>query len=178
MTAPVLIFAIGNESRGDDALAPLLLRKVEQWLQTADLDRDKFELIEAFQLQIENTLDMQGRELILFMDAGIETAAPFSFTRAEASPTPNLFSHALTPAALLALYPQIQQQAAPAAFTLCLRGEQFELGAALSAEAAERMNQAMPFMQKLLQQADLRSWEICATHRSAATESCIQDGAE
>jgi hypothetical protein len=26
MTAPILVFAVGNESRGDDALAPLLLR--------------------------------------------------------------------------------------------------------------------------------------------------------
>ncbi len=161
MSAPVLIFAIGNESRGDDGLAPLLLRKIEQWLQTAGIDKDKFELIEAFQLQIENTLDMQGRELILFMDAGIETPAPFSFTRAEMTATPNLFSHALTPETLLALYAQLHHEAAPPAFILCLRGEEFELGAALSAAAVSRMDQAMEFMQGLLQQADVRSWEKC-----------------
>jgi hydrogenase maturation protease len=159
MTAPVLIFAIGNESRGDDALAPLLLRKVEQWLQAEGMDEAKFELIEAFQLQIENTLDMQGRELILFIDAGIATPVPFSFIRAEASATPNLFSHALTPDSLLALHAQIHHEAAPAAFILCLRGEQFELGAALSVAAAGRMNQALGFVQELLQQADLQTWE-------------------
>jgi hypothetical protein len=32
MVAPVLIFAIGNESRGDDALAPLLARKLHSYL--------------------------------------------------------------------------------------------------------------------------------------------------
>jgi hydrogenase maturation protease len=162
MSAPVLIFAIGNESRGDDGLAPLLLRKIERWLQTSGIDKDKFELIEAFQLQIEDTLDMQGRELILFVDAGIETPAPFSFVRAEATATPNLFSHALTPDSLLALYLQIHHEAAPAAFILCLRGEQFELGAELSAAAASRMDQAMEFMQGLLQQAEVRSWDTQA----------------
>ena len=162
MLAPVLIFATGNESRGDDAMAPLLLRRIAQWLRAEGIAEENFELIETFQLQIENTLDMQGRELVLFIDAGIDTPAPFSFTRAEASATPNLFSHALTPPALLALYPQIHHQVAPAAFILCLRGEQFELGAALSAAAASRMNQAMSFLQGLLQQADIRSWQACA----------------
>lgn len=162
MLAPVVIFATGNESRGDDGLAPLLLRRIGQWLQAERMATENFELIETFQLQIENTLDMQGRELILFIDAGIDTPAPFSFTRAAASATPNLFSHALTPAALLALYPQIYQMSAPAAFTLCICGEQFELGESLSAAAASRMNQAMSFMQGLLQQADIRSWEACA----------------
>ena len=165
MTSPVLIFAIGNESRGDDGLAPLLLRMLEQWLQTADIDQGKFELIETFQLQIENTLDMQDRELILFMDAGIETPAPFSFTRAEITATPNLFSHALSPASLLALYPQIHQQAAAPAFILCLRGEQFDLGTGLSAAAANRMNQAMIFMQELLHK-DLHSWQACTAQRA------------
>lgn len=158
MLAPVLILAIGNESRGDDALAPLLLRRIEQWLLSAGVDREKFELIEAFQLQIENTLDMQGRELIMFMDAGIETPAPFSFTRAEATETPNLFSHALTPAALLTLYPQIYHQAAPPAFVLCLRGEAFELGTDLSSEAEGRLEQALDFVQGLLRQTDVHSW--------------------
>jgi len=162
MLAPVLIFATGNESRGDDAMAPLLLRRIAQWLRAEGIAEENFELIETFQLQIENTLDMQGRELVLFIDAGIDTPAPFSFTRAEASPTPNLFSHSLTPAALLALYPQIYQTDAPASYILCLRGEQFGLGEALSAAAASRMNQAMIFMQGLLLQADIRSWDACA----------------
>lgn len=160
MSAPVLIFAIGNESRGDDALAPLLLRRIEQWLQTAGLDEANFELLEVFQLQIENTLDMQRRELILFMDAGMATPAPFSFARAEATATPNLFSHALTPESLLALYARIHRQAAPAAFILCLRGEQFELGAALSPTATARMKQTLSFVQGLLQQANFGSWEL------------------
>ena len=104
MTAPVLIFAIGNESRGDDALAPILLRGLDAWLQVEGISGCCV-LLEEFQLQIENTLDMQGRELVLFIDAGMNTAAPFAFYRAEASATPNLYSHALVPEASLDIAP-------------------------------------------------------------------------
>lgn len=158
MTAPVLIIAIGNESRGDDALAPLLLRRLDAWLQ-AQGQGECCELLEEFQLQVENTMDMQGRELVLFIDAGMDTPAPFSFYRAAASATPSLFSHALAPEALLALYQQIHHEAAPPAFVLCIRGEQFELGTSVSAESDGRINEAMGFIQGLLQQADSRSWD-------------------
>ena len=43
MVAPLLVFAIGNESRGDDALAPLLLRQ----LHTDYLDVVTFYYVEA-----------------------------------------------------------------------------------------------------------------------------------
>ena len=158
MIAPVLIIAIGNESRGDDALAPLLLRRVAAWLESEGLGGG-VELLEEFQLQVENTMDMQGRERVLFIDAGMDTPAPFSFYRAAASATPSLFSHALAPEALLALYQQIHHAAAPPAFVLCIRGEQFELGTSVSAESDGRMNEAMGFILGLLQQADARSWD-------------------
>lgn len=158
MTAPVLVIAIGNESRGDDALAPLLLRRLDDWLQQEGL-AGECELLEEFQLQVENTMDMQGRELMLFIDAGMDTPAPYSFYRATASDTHNLFSHALAPEAVLALYQQIYHEAAPPAFVLCIRGEQFELGAALSGQAAGRMNEALGFVHGLLRQTDVKSWD-------------------
>lgn len=158
MTAPVLIFAIGNESRGDDALAPLLVRRLGGWLQARGL-AGRVELMEEFQLQVENTLDMQGRELLLFVDAGMNTPAPFSFYRAAAGDTHNLFSHAMTPEAVLAIYRQIHHEAAPPAFVLCICGGQFELGGPLSSQAVKRMNEALRFVQDLLLLADAESWD-------------------
>ena len=157
MTAPVLIFAVGNESRGDDALAPLLLRR----LQTAGVT-EQCELIEEFQLQVENTLDMVGRELVLLIDAGMDTPAPFAFYRAAASAAGNLYSHALSPQALLTLYQQVHRQSAPPLFVLCVRGEQFELGAGLSAAAAGRIDQALQFTQGLLDDAGTQVWGALA----------------
>jgi hydrogenase maturation protease len=170
VSAPVLIFAVGNESRGDDAVAPLLLRR----LQTEGMDEARFELIEEFQLQVENTLDMVGRELVLLIDAGMDTPAPFSFYRAAASTVSNLYSHALSPEALLTLYQQVHQQPAPPLFVLCVRGEQFELGAGLSAAAAGRMEQALGFVQELLDDADAQVWGALAEQISMPSESVMR----
>ena len=161
MTASILIFAIGNESRGDDALAPLLLRKLDVWLQAEGRAGD-FELIEDFQLQVENVTDMAGCKMVLFIDAGMDTLAPYTFYRAQVSGSHTLYSHALTPEAVLAVYPQIYREAPPPAFVLCIRGEQFELGSALSPAAENRLEVAMDFMQSLLQQTEIAAWEMQA----------------
>jgi hydrogenase maturation protease len=154
----VLIFAVGNESRGDDALAPLLLRKLDSWLEATGRGA-QFELLEDFQLQVEHALDMAGRELVLFVDAGMETAAPYAFYRVQPGVSRTLFSHAITPQAVLDTYTQINGQAPPPAFVLCIRGEQFELGATLSPQAEQHMELAMEFLRERMQKAEASCWE-------------------
>lgn len=162
MLAPVLIFAVGNESRGDDALAPLLLRELDTWLAANGLSA-QVELLEDFQLQVEHAMDMRGRKLVLFVDAGMNTPAPFLFTRLQANETPVLYSHALEPAALMNVYRQFYGEAAPDAFVLCICGERFELGEGLSAAATGRMSQALAFGKKLLEQPDVMAWHRLST---------------
>jgi len=163
MPAPILIFAIGNESRGDDAIAPLLLRRLAMWLDEENIN-DRFELLEDFQLQVEHATDMFGRELILFIDAGLNTPAPYIFYRAKNNVSRTLFSHAITPESVLSTYQQIYQQTPPPAFVLCIRGEQFELGTLPSPDADQRMESAMGFLQELMQKAEASSWEgRCST---------------
>lgn len=149
MTAPILIIAVGNESRGDDALGPLLLRQL-----TELVDPRQVELLEDFQLQIEHAADLAERDLVLFLDAGMDTPAPYTFYRAERDERTVLFSHALTPEALLETYATVFQRPPPPAYVLCIRGEQFELGFPLSAEARARMELAGGFMRELLRHAD------------------------
>jgi Ni,Fe-hydrogenase maturation factor len=186
MVAPVLIFAIGNESRGDDALGPLLLRELDAWLaerRTGFTQRvqeplrgnptvglkpdlqphlqvagDTFEFLEDFQLQVEHAMDMKDRRLVLFIDAGMDTPAPYSFYRAQANNEPVLYSHALAPEALLKVYEQFYQEAPPDVFVLCIRGERFELGEELSPSALEHLAQALDFSKKLLQNPEIVSW--------------------
>jgi hydrogenase maturation protease len=158
MVAPVLIFAVGNESRGDDALAPLLLRELDAWL--AENGRaDQVELLEDFQLQVEHAMDMRERRLVLFVDAGMDTPAPFSFSRLQANETPVLYSHALEPAALMNVYRQFYGEMPPDAFVLCICGERFELGEGLSPVAVGRMAQAVEFGKKILGQPDVTTWD-------------------
>ncbi len=165
MIPPTLIFAVGNESRGDDALAPLLLRRLDAWLKKEARSAD-FELIEDFQLQVEHAMDMAGRKMVLFIDAGMDTPIPYAFYRAQAGDARTPYSHALTPEAVLAVYPQIYQNAPPPAFILCIRGEQFELGSPLSPAADSHLDSAMDFMKQLLQETEAMAWEIQAQQQA------------
>ena len=76
--APLLVLAVGNPSRGDDALGPMLAERLE----SAALPG--VEVITEFQLQVENALDLEGRERVIFVDAGVGTGGPFEAPRGRA----------------------------------------------------------------------------------------------
>ncbi len=137
MTAPLLVFAVGNESRGDDALGPLLLRQLQsEW-------DGQVELIEDYQLQVEHVIDLHGRKAVLFVDADVSCAAPFHFSSITAEHDHSYTSHAMTPFALLHTYQQVYGTDAPQSFLLRIRGYGFELGANLSNEAAANLAYAV-----------------------------------
>lgn len=175
MAAPILIFGIGNESRGDDALGPLLLRDLDAWLALQGT-AEQFELLEEFQLQIEHAMDMKGRRIVLFIDAGMDNPesddhAPFTFYRAKAELAPVLYSHALSPQALLKIYQQFYHEAQKDVFILCIRGEQFELGEPLSLQATANLAAALRFSRKLLVEPNAVSWERYCTSQTAPIRS-------
>ena len=136
MTAPLLVFAIGNDSRGDDALGPLLLRGLQAEGST------QAELIEDYQLQVEHVTDLHGRTAVLFVDADMSCAAPCQLSRITPAHDHSYTSHAMTPAALLHTYRQVYGTDAPDSFLLRIRGYGFELGASLSDEASANLEQA------------------------------------
>lgn len=142
MTAPILIFAIGNESRGDDALAPLLLRSLED-------HAGQFELVEDYQLQVEHVTDLCERSAVLFVDADVSCTEPFHLSRIAAAKDGSYTSHVMTPFALLHTYRQVYGTDAPPAFLLRIRGYDFELGNPLSDRAAANLEAAAERVREL-----------------------------
>ncbi len=157
--APVVVLACGNPSRGDDALGPLLLERLHAWLLTAGLGR-RHELIGDCQWQIEHALDLVGRELALFIDAGDMTPAPFVFQQVQASGFVGPGSHALSPEALLSVLTRISSDPPPAAFVLAVRGEGFELGTAPGSRAIAHAEAAFAFLQELCGAASATRWQV------------------
>jgi hydrogenase maturation protease len=142
MNPPLLVVAIGNASRGDDALGPLLAAQLRDEGGFSDCE---VELLEAYQLQVEDALSLQDRRAVLFIDAARAGASPGVALRPLAPATgPTAFTHALPPAALLALVPRVSASAQPPAWLLAIEGEAFELGAPLSASAHARLAEALP----------------------------------
>jgi len=136
--APVLVLAVGNPSRGDDAIGPELAARLE----AAALPG--VEVITEFQLQVENALDLVGRARVIFVDAGTGTPAPFELRRVTASAGFLHTSHALSPEAVLATYERVTGEAAPESWVLCIRGESFELGAPLGESGVSHLAAAWP----------------------------------
>ncbi|WP_310491426.1 hydrogenase maturation protease [Dechloromonas sp.] len=161
MSAPVVIFAVGNPSRGDDALGPECHGQLEKWLENENL-ADQFELIEDFQLQIEHALDLHGRQLALFIDAGACTPGPFTFQRIAPATGAAYTTHELPPEAVLQVYVQTEGEEPPPAFVLCIRGETFELGEALSPAAESNLRLAFELLRTLCRKAQLPEWERAA----------------
>lgn len=136
----ILVFAVGNPSRGDDALGPELLRLLEADL-SSEVREGTVELLTDFQLQVEHALDLRGRARVFFVDASVSVAAPYSLEPVTASRDPSFSSHAMSPAALLHAHAEALGPPPPAV-VLAIRGERFELGAPLSAEAAANLDAA------------------------------------
>lgn len=165
MIPPVVIFAVGNPSRGDDAIGPELCGRLEKWLKNEGL-ADQFELIEDFQLQIEHALDLQDRHLALFIDAGANTPAPFTLQRIAPATGIAHTTHELPPEAVLQVYLQTEAAEPPPAFVLCVRGEEFELGEPLSAAAESHLEAAFGLLMQLCRQATLIDWTRATVNRA------------
>jgi hydrogenase maturation protease len=173
LTAPILLFAIGNESRGDDAVAPMLVRDLEAWSKDAGLGR-QVELLEDYQLQVEHVTDLVGRHAVLFVDADLSCAEPYQFSELAAEHDSSYTTHAMHPAALLHAYRRVYRADAPPAFLLRIRGHSFVLGEPLSAQAAANLENAARLAEKLCRTADIHHWRSMAgrgmADKRAATE--------
>ncbi len=158
----LVVFGWGNDARGDDGLGPLLLARVAAagWPDVTP--------IEDFQLQIEHALDLEGAEAALFVDAGKGTPAPFTFAEIGPKWVATHTTHAIAPESVLEVYARTLGLRPPPSFTLCMRGERFELGEGLSAEAAERLEKAWDFLQGLMRERTVEAWRRAAQAHAAA----------
>jgi hydrogenase maturation protease len=156
----VLLLGWGNPGRGDDAIGPRLLERLE-----AEAGRHpewgEHGFVTDFQLQPEHALDLEGAGQVLFVDASARSPAPYAFTRVKPARDRSFSTHALSPQALLAVVEGLEG-AAPPAWLLAVRGEQFELGAPMSAAAEARLAAAERLAADLLSHPDPGFWDAAA----------------
>lgn len=157
----ILILACGNPSRGDDALGPLFLERLEA--MRGRYGWDDLELLTDFQLQIEHAIDLEDRALVLFVDADVSCPPPYRFSRLQPASDASYTSHALSPAAVLHVYTQVHHTAPPPAFQLAIRGEHFTLGDPLSAAAEAHLAAALEWVARLPARRDVAAWTALTT---------------
>lgn len=161
MTKPILLFGYGNLSRGDDALGILLLEAIER---SATLSLHSIDILSDFQLQIEHALDLENRDLVLFIDASVANINSFAFHELSPQKDKSYTTHAMSPDSVLAVYQDIKKQNPPPCFLLSIKGESFELGEGLSNNAQEHLKLATEFAQQLLSNATVERWRQLISH--------------
>jgi len=164
--ADVSLFACGNLSRGDDALAPLLLERLEQRFGA----QAGLRFINDFQWQIEHAEDLRHCNLALFMDADVALTVPWKLETVHPQP-PAYTTHALSPAALLAIYHQAYHALPPPAYVLRLRGQDFTLGNGLSAVGQASLVSAEAWLCHCLVNVDFLLTELTQKAQSAQKDA-------
>ena len=138
--APVLVLTYGNPSRGDDALGTAMFDLLEV------NPPDNVDLLTDFQLQIEHATDLENREYILFIDAGVSCPEPFELNRLAAIKDDSFTTHAMSPASVLSVYQQIYQRDPPPAYLLTIRAYEFGLGKNMSDAARNNLAKTYDYL--------------------------------
>ena len=154
---PILVLGYGNPSRGDDALGPMFVERLDEEQDAGRLPPN-FDTLTDFQLQIEHALDLQGRAVVLFVDAAADLDAAHILRPLTPARDESYSTHAISPGAVLAVYEQVCAGPLPPAFLLGLKGISFELGQGLSETAREALEQGLAAIRPLLAQADPAAW--------------------
>ena len=96
--------------------------------------------------------------MIWFIDASMNCANAFDFAELIPAKDNSYTTHAMSPAAVLAVYENIEKQTPPPRFLLSIKGESFELGEDLSVAAQQHLQAAIGFACKLLADLDVLAW--------------------
>jgi hydrogenase maturation protease len=102
-----------------------------------------------YQINLEDALACAGHEVVVFVDAARDLRRPFAVLRIEPASSVPAMSHALGPAAVLAVTAELYGQR-PAALLLAVRGHDFSIGEGLSKRAQANLDLALAFLEAYL----------------------------
>ena len=151
----ILVFAIGNESRGDDGLGPIIKRHLEEKL----VDLANIDFLEDFQFQVEHIYDLMDRDIVLLIDAHLKLSRSCRLEQVMPIRDLSLTTHALNPGGLLWLYESVVGKTPPPTFLLSVRGREFELGSGLSATGLRNFSEAASWGERLLREPNESFWK-------------------
>ena len=166
----LVVFGWGNDARGDDGLGPLLLARVAG---AGLARRDHASRISSCRSSTRSISTAPRR--LCFSTPAEDTPAPFAFSEVAPCRGETFTTHAIAPEAVLDVYARSLGKTPPPSFTLCVRGERFELGEGLSAEAAQRLEAAWDFLADLMRERTVEAWRRAARpapRGASRTASC------
>jgi len=147
MAVRILIYGFGNPGRGDDGLGIRLAQAIEN--EAPRFDGLEIRVESNYQLNIEDALALSETEVVVFCDASEEGWEPFDFNEIFPSREIAFTTHAMAPAAVLALCEELYGRR-PKAYLLAIRGYEWEIKEELSERAAGTLASTLGFLQGFL----------------------------
>jgi hydrogenase maturation protease len=145
-TSPILVFGYGNLSRGDDALGPCLIERLDALRAAGRLPG--VDLLTDCQPQIEHVLDLRGRARVIFVDADLgplpaTPCPPWRLLPVAPEADIGWTSHQFEPSQLAGLLHRLYPGPHPLLQLLAIRGRDLALSNRLSDEAQANLNSAV-----------------------------------
>lgn len=132
-----LVIGYGNSSRRDDGVGHYMVEKIKC------LTGGKVDTLALHQLGPELAETIKDYNLVIFVDAHSgEYTEGLRVTPVEAVYRPSAFTHFMSPGSLLALAKGLYQKE-PRAFTVSVRGHNFDFGTELSEETRKYADSAV-----------------------------------
>ncbi|MBT8220403.1 MAG: Ni/Fe hydrogenase [Bacteroidia bacterium] len=141
-----LFIAIGNSARSDDGLGWAFLDAIKE------MKNFKGKTAYGYQLQVEDAERLSNFPKVVFIDAYAgEDDISFEWEKTEPVNDFTFTTHALTPGAVLYLCQDLYEHH-PQAYTLKIRGMDWELKIGMSEYAIQNLNEAMTFFSQMIQE--------------------------
>ncbi len=153
----ILVIGYGNPARGDDGLGPALAERL------ASMGIPGLQVESPYQLSVEDALRISEFDEVIFADAALEGPEPFSFRPQEGEEGKETFTtHSVRPGSLVALAGELFH-GRPRAWTLGIRGYEFEMFTEkLTPRAEENLEAALRFLASRFEKGSLRARKTSA----------------
>ena len=144
----ILIYAYGNPGRQDDGLGNRLVEELGKWIDNQGIVGIALE--SNWQLNIEDSLRISEKDIVIFVDASNEDIEDIHFSAVEPSEGKSEFTtHSASPSFVLALCIQLYGKH-PETYLLQIRGYSWEFTEGLSEKAEKNLGKALEFLKKKL----------------------------
>ncbi len=143
----ILIYGYGNPGRQDDGLGIFLSEKVENWIKKENIQYVKVDY--NYQLNIEDTVDIAGNDLVLFVDATKEEISDYYLTRVKPSDRLEFSTHTVSPSYLLNLCNVIHNKT-PDIYLLHIKGYRWEFLEDMTEDAKKNLIKAYKFIKEFI----------------------------
>ena len=158
-TPKILLFGYGNPGREDDGLGNAFIELIEPWIKQHELSN--IEVDSNYQLNIEDSETISGKDIVVFIDATIEPIDDVILTSVDPSEAKIEFTmHAVSPSFILDLCNKLYNKN-PETYVLRIKGYEWEFKEGLTKKAHNNLLKALDFIKdRIKDPASFKSFTI------------------